>query len=71
MTTPLFQDHSITGYDQVCHQLTINAATQWGLDPYNPADRAIIIQRLATWVDKLRLHTPTPQTIIMESDQPF
>ena len=56
-TTPFFEDTSLAGYDQTCHDLTCQAAVSWGLDPYDPIQRLQVIQRLSIWLQKLAMHT--------------
>jgi len=71
MTSPLFEDNSSAGYDQDCHELTIDAARRWGLDPWDPADRRAIIQRLDAWLTKLRRATPPAPPWRPTADNPF
>jgi len=69
--TPLFPDTSIAGYDHILDRLTRQAAHHWGLDPHDPPDRMIIIERLNLWTDKLRRHTPSPPPGPPTKDHPF
>lgn len=59
MTDTLFTDNSHAGYDNACHDATLQLATTWGLDARSPAHQLVIAQRLTIWAENLRRHATT------------
>ena len=70
-TNPLFEDHTWAGYDWTCHAAICLIADAENYNLTNHDDTWHIINRLETFTEKLRRHTPTPTPWTPTEDNPF